>query len=261
MTSPLASIRKGRQIAPPKVLLYGVPGIGKTTFAAQSKDCIFVPTEDGVNNLDTSSFPVARTFEEFMANLWSLWKEPHDYKAVAIDSLDWLEKLVWQYTVKQAHDTKIQSIEDFGYGKGYGEALRVWSQVLDLLTNLRTERGLPVILIAHCEIKRFDSPETDPYDRYQPKMHKTASAYVMEWCDAVLFTNYKAFTAEAKVGFNKSVRRAVGSGERVMYTSERPAYIAKNRYALPHELPLSWDSFTNAVAAFAATGNTEAKKD
>lgn len=256
MTSPLASIRSGRHIAPPKILLYGVPGIGKTSFAAQAKGSVIVPTEDGVNNLDVNSFPVAKSFVEVMTNLYALLKEDHDYKAVAVDSLDWLEKLIWQHTVEQAASDKIKSIEDFGYGKGYGEALRYWMQFGDLLSMIRNQRGLPIILIAHCEIRRFDSPETEPYDRYQPKLHKSAAAYITEWCDTVLFTNYKAFTAKSDVGFNKSVRRAVGTGERVMYTGERPAYWAKNRFNFPHELPLSWEAFTNAVAAFAATPTT-----
>jgi hypothetical protein len=32
-----------------------------------------------------------------------------------------------------------------------------------------------------------------------------------------------------------------------MYTSERPAYLAKNRYNLPHELPLSWAALVGAM--------------
>ena len=38
--------------------------------------------------------------------------------------------------------------------------------------------GMTVILVGHAEIKRFDSPETEPYDRYQPKLHARASALI-----------------------------------------------------------------------------------
>ena len=48
---------------------------------------------------------------------------------------------------------------------------------------------MTVILVGHAEIKRFDSPETEPYDRYQPKLHAPASALIQERMDAVLFAN------------------------------------------------------------------------
>jgi hypothetical protein len=49
-------------------------------------------------------------------------------------------------------------IESFGYGKGYLAALDTWRSFLDGVNALRDERGMGVILIAHAEIKRFDSP-------------------------------------------------------------------------------------------------------
>jgi hypothetical protein len=260
MTSVLANIRKGIRIAPPTALLYGVPGIGKSSFAAGAKDVIFVTTEEGVNNLNTSSFPVAKTFVEFMTNLYALATEEHEYKAVAIDSLDWLEKLIWQHTVEEAKSEKIKNIEDFGYSKGQLFALTHWQQFLDLAAKVRNQKGIPIILVAHCNIKRFDSPETEPYDRYQPKLDKHASALVVEWCENVLFTNYKAFTAKTDVGFQKSVRRAVGTGERVMYTSERPAYIAKNRYKSPARASLVLGRFHQRRRRFRCVGTNQRKK-
>ncbi|MDO8605938.1 MAG: AAA family ATPase [Phaeospirillum sp.] len=98
------------------------------------------------------------------------------------------------------------------------------------------------IQIAHTEIKRFDSPEHEPYDRYIIKLHARAAALMQEHSDAVLFANYRISTVKSDVGFNKKVTRALGSGERVLYTAERPAFLAKNRYGLPDVLPLSWEA-------------------
>ena len=39
----------------------------------------------------------------------------------------------------------------------------------------------------------------------------------------------------------------MGSGERVIHTAERPAFLAKNRYGLPETLPLAWDAFAQAM--------------
>ena len=108
---------------------------------------------------------------------------------------------------------------------------------LDGLNALRDDKGMTVIQIAHTDIKRFDSPEHDPYDRYVIKLHARAAALLQEHSDIVLFANYRISTVKADVGFNKKVARAVGSGERVLHTSERPAFLAKNRYGLPDTLP------------------------
>ena len=99
-----------------------------------------------------------------------------------------------------------------------------------------------VIQIAHTDIKRFDSPEHEPYDRYVIKLQTRASALLQEHSDVVLFANYQISVAKSDVGFNKKVTRALGSGARVMHTEERPAFLAKNRYGLPDTLPLRGQS-------------------
>jgi hypothetical protein len=46
---------------------------------------------------------------------------------------------------------------------------------------------------------------------------------------------------------DKKSTRAKGSGERRMYTSERPAFLAKNRYSLPDDLPLDWSALAEQL--------------
>jgi hypothetical protein len=129
----------------------------------------------------------------------------------------------------------------------------LWRQYLDGLNALRDERGMTVIQIAHTDIKRFDSPEHEPYDRYVIKLHARAAALLQEHSDVVLFANYRISTVKADVGFNKKVNRALGSGERVLYTAERPAFLAKNRYGLPDVLPLDWQAFAAAMPQLTPT--------
>ena len=129
-------------------------------------------TEDGLGTLEVPHFPLARTFDEIMDALERLYTDEHGYRSVVIDSVDWLEPLVWQRACK---DNRWASIEDAGYGKGYIAALDLWRQYLDALDALRGERGMTVVQIAHTDIKRFDSPEHEPYDRYVIKLHARAS--------------------------------------------------------------------------------------
>ena len=184
------------------------------------------------------------SFDEVLESLSALYSEPHEFSTVVIDSVDWLEPLVW---AKACRDNGWGSIEDAGYGKGYVAALGLWRQYIEGLNALRDDRGMTVVQIAHTEIKRFDSPEHDPYDRYVIKLHSRAAALLQEHSDIVLFANYRISTVKSDVGFNKKISRAVGSGERVIHTAERPAYLAKNRYGLPDTLPLEWQAFATAM--------------
>jgi hypothetical protein len=244
MAISLASLRQATSLTPPRMLIHGVAGVGKSTFAANADDPVVVATEDGLGMLKVASFPVAKSFDEVMEALAALYSDPHEFRTVVVDSVDWLEPLIWK---KACDDNRWGSIEEPGYGKGYLAALDLWRQYLDGLNALRDERGMTVIQIAHTDIKRFDSPEHEPYDRYVIKLHARAAALLQEHSDIVLFANYRISTVKADVGFNKKVNRALGSGERVLYTAERPAFLAKNRYGLPDVLPLDWAAFAAAM--------------
>jgi hypothetical protein len=255
MAISLASLRRSGDPRPPSLLLYGVAGVGKTQFAASSPKPVVLQTEDGLGRIEVPTFGLLRSFDAVMEALAALYTEPHEFQTVVLDSLDWLEPLIWQHTA-QTHNQP--DIESFGYGKGYLAALDTWRSVLDGVTALRDERGMAVILIAHADIKRFDSPETEPYDRYQPKLHARASALVQEHVDAVLFANYRVSTLKSDVGFNKKVVRGVSGGDRLLHTAERPAFLAKNRFGLPETLPLAWPDFAAGIP-FYATANAEAR--
>ena len=242
MAFNLKNIQKNTAMAAPRIMLYGVEGIGKTTFAAQAPNPIFICTEDGLGSLQVDHFPLATKASQVLDAIGSLVSEQHDFGTVVLDSVDWLDNLIWS-DVEATHDAK-----DLAYGKGAMIVAERWREVLAGLNALRNDKGMVVILIAHCQIKRFDSPEVEPYDRYQPKLQERSNAILREWVDAVLFANYKTIVKKDDVGFNKTSNRGISTGERLLYTSERPAYMAKNRYGLPESLPMSWEAFSKAIA-------------
>lgn len=244
MAISLASLKVASPLAPPRILIHGIAGVGKSTFAAGSQNPVFVCTEDGLGVLDVAHFPLARSYGEVIEALAVLHTEDHDHKTLVIDSIDWLEPLIWAETCRL---NNWSSIEEPGYGKGYAAAIDLWRQYLDWLNALRNDRAMTIIQIAHTDIKRFDSPEHEPYDRYVIKLQMRAAALLQEHSDIVLFANYRLSIIKSDVGFNKKVARALGSGERVVYTAERPAFLAKNRYGLPDMLPLDWSSFAAAM--------------
>jgi hypothetical protein len=233
--SMLDQVTTGPVQRPRRALIYGVQGVGKSTFGAMAEAAIFIQTEDGLSDIDCSRFPIAKTYADVLAGLGTLYSEKHEYRTVVIDSLDWLERLIWANVCAKRG---VDSIEDIGYAKGYVFAIAQWREVLAGLEALRNERGMAVILIAHAMIEKFANPETDSYDRYVPRLNKHASALVAEWCDEVLFATYQIHTKTTDEGFNRKRTQGIGTGARILRTSERPAHAGKNRLNLPDEMPL-----------------------
>ena len=91
----LSRIERGRTPMPPRIITYGVEGVGKSTFASESLRPIFIQTEDGLGQIECDKFPLAGSFEEVHRALGELHTEDHDFETVVIDSLDWLERLIW----------------------------------------------------------------------------------------------------------------------------------------------------------------------
>lgn len=252
MAISLSSLKRASDRKPPRLLIYGTAGIGKTTLGSNAPSPVFIQTED--SEIDCPTFGLLKTYDEIMEAFAALVTEDHDFQTVVLDSLDWLEPIIWRETCRI---NRWASIEDPGYGKGYAAALDIWRVVLDGFNALRDERGMAVVLLAHCEIKRFDSPETEPYDRYGIKLQKAASALVQEHVDAVLFANYRVSTVKSDAGFNRKAVRGVGAGDRRLYTTERPAFLAKNRFGLDDSLDLDWAKLAAGIPYFSQTSNAE----
>ena len=249
MAITLASLKQKADPKMPIVLVHGTHGLGKTSFGAAAPDPVAILTEDGLAKIEMQHFPVAASYEDVMDAIAALYNEEHDRKTLVFDSLDHFEPLVWNETCRR---NNYASIEAAGYGKGYIEADKVWQEFFDAMTALRNDKGMMIYMIAHTRIEKFDSPETEPYDRYTIKLHKRASALAQERADIVFFLNQRPSVIENKS--DKSLRGG-GHGPRTLFSERRPAYEAKNRYGLPSEIPVgevtkmgeTWDNILGCV--------------
>lgn len=246
MPITLANVTVGDALKPPRMVIYGGDKVGKTTFAAAAPAPIFIRAEDGLGVLKVAAFPPASTFTEVLEAMRALASEKHDYKTLVVDSLDWLEQLIWAHV---AREKNIKHIEEIGYGKGYMFADDHWGRFFLGCETLRDRNNMQIILICHAEIKRFDAPDTAPYDRYQLKLHKRASARTAEWADVIGFAQHETVVRESDVGFNKKIVRGVATGERVLHLTETPAFDAGNRYSLPDMIPLDYQVYRDVLRA------------
>jgi hypothetical protein len=248
----LNSIKRGQELKPPRLFIYSVEGLGKTTLGASAPSPIFIPTEEGFGSLDVARFPLVQRVDDVREALATLYTESHDFQTVVLDTVDHLELLITR-ELEATNDAK-----ELAYGKLALKQAEIWQELLQGFNALRNDRGMVVVLLGHCEIRRFDSPEVEPFDRFQPKLSARSNAYVREWCDAVLFCNFKTVIKKADVGFNKEVARGITTGERLIYTTEKPAYLAKNRYSLPESLPMQWQALSDAIAGRALPAELKA---
>ena len=175
----------------------------------------------------------------------ALIKDKHNFKTLILDSLDWAEPFVWKEVCREGGKA---NIEDFGFGKGYIKVDDKWKAIQTGLDMLREKRGMHIVCIAHAVPVTFDPPDADPYQKYNIKLHKRAAALWTEWAEMLLFLNYKAKVIS---GENGGKGKAIGKGERVIYTQERPAYLAKSRWPLPESITIghdkTWQAFHDAL--------------
>jgi len=244
MAISLASLRKTGTARPPRIVLYGTHGIGKSTFGAQAPKPVFIQTEEGLDAVSATAFPVAQSFDDMMEAVGVLANEDHEFETVVLDSADWAEQLIHK---RVAEDNNVKTIDAIGYGRGYKAAVDYWKQLLEGFDHLRSAKNMQVIMLAHSQVRRFDDPLADPYDRYQLDLHHGSASVIAEWCDIMMFANQQYSTVKSDVGFNQKVTRAVGSGTRVLYTQERPGWQAKSRWPLPDTLPLDYGKFAEAL--------------
>lgn len=231
------NITRGKIQSAQKVVIYGPEGIGKSTFAAQFPEPLFIDTEGSTKNLDIARMDKPTS--------WTMLKNQVEYvknnnvcKTLVIDTIDWAEQLCVD-DICALHSKK--GIEDFGWGNGYVYEKEEIGRFLNSLEEL-VEKGVNVVLTAHAQLRKFSQPdEFGEYDRWELKLGKKTSSQisplVKEWADMVLFANYKTVAVATD---DKGKKFKAQGGTRIMYTQHHPCWDAKNRHGFNDGIPFDY---------------------
>ena len=236
----MLNITKGKINRAQKVVIYGSEGIGKSSLAACFPNPLFIDTEGGTAQMDVRRIDKPQSWEELLAIVQEVAVTPDVCKSLILDTADWAEQLIVSFLCTKY---KQNSIESFGYGKGYTYLAEEFTKLLNAFDRVITA-DIHVVVTAHAKMRKFEQPdEMGAYDRWEMKLSKQVAPLLKEWCDLLLFCNYQTFVVTSE----NNTQKAQG-GKRVMYTSHHPAWDAKNRVHLPEVLELDYKHIAHIFA-------------
>ena len=239
------NITRGKVPCAKRILIYGPEGIGKTTLAAKFPDPVFIDTEGSTNNMDVARFDPPSSWQMLLSEVQYVIDHPEVCKTLVIDTADWAEKLeIEDLCKKKGWD----GLEGAGWGKGYQYSAEEFGKLLNKL-NETINKGVHVVMTAHAWLRKVELPEEmGAYDHWEMKTTKKVAPMIKEWADAVLFLNYKVNVINIdNQGAAKGKNKAQG-GRRVIHANHTPFWDAKNRYGMPDELPLEYESIAPLFA-------------
>jgi hypothetical protein len=209
-----------------RMLLYGLHGVGKTTWAARWPNAILIPTEEGHHHINVTRGPMITKTESMKSAIEEVSQS--SFGTLIVDSIDWLEMIIQREIDSSGVDQS--------FGKGAYLAGKKMREILDLLTACRNA-GKHVILLGHAAAKVVQRPDGLTYETYAVKLTKNCARVVSEWCDEMLFCERDYLVREQANG-----KHGVGvdKGTRSLYTVGTPSFEAKNRIpGLPEKFDLS----------------------
>ena len=236
--SILMNINSGKVPKAQKVVLYGVEGIGKSTFASQFPNPLFIDTEDSTLHMNVQRFDKPTSWTMLLQQV-EFVKQNKPCQTLVIDTIDWAEEICKRHLMAQGKWT--DSSNDYGakyiaLSKEFGNLLNKLSDVID--------QGIHVVVTAHAWLRKKEEPdEMGAYDRYELKLEKKTAPLVKEWADMVLFANYKTIV----ITDSKTNSKKATGGQRMMFTTHRPAWDAKNRMGLADELPFDYGQIAQII--------------
>lgn len=225
------------------ILLYGPSKIGKSTFASQADNAIFVASEPGLNALSVFKVDVG-SWPEFLAVGAELAKQDHNFKTIVVDTIDNLYEACLSHVCSGLKDkdgnATITHPADLGYGKGWNAVNGEFKRVLTRLASL--PQGL--ILISHSKEKEIET-KTGSYMKTVPSTG--ASAIVLGLVDMVLYAEVESTKTD------KGIKH-----RRIIHTKPTATYDAGDRTGkLPDVIPLDYKTFTKAFAAATEKGKAK----
>jgi AAA domain len=229
----------------PIVLIYGSEGRGKTSLAAKFPKPVSMLLERGLpSGVRLDAIDGLAAYGAVIDAIKSLYQDAQGYQSLIIDTLDALEPMLLEHVCVEHH---WKNIETPPYGKGF--VIADQQRFIEGVTALRDKHQMTIVLVAHSTIERFDDPRAPSYTAYWPKLHKRARHLILDACDIVGFLAEDLRIATDDSGFRERAR-ATSSNARFLFVEGCPAFVAKNRYAMPPKIAIPPDFNIGELAKY-----------
>jgi len=228
------------------LLLYGPPGIGKTTFFASFPEALFLLTEPGKPSgayVFNESGGGITDWRVMRAAVELLEKDKSRYKNVVIDTLDEGYEMCQRYVCKAAGVEHPHDAND--YGKTWDKVTREFKDVFARIR--RTGRGL--YLTSHAKEGVVQPATGKEYTKIGPSVTGKAGAKVLAMVDFIFFVDYYIVGGTTK-------RLVCTSGTELVVGKQRP--IGRGAVQLPKYIALP-DDPAKDYEMFASAFRGEAK--
>jgi hypothetical protein len=228
-----------------RIIVNAVEGWGKTTLGCQApKPAILMARgETGYVTLRRKrlvpEIPKVelQSWTETLDQVRAMILEDTGVQTLVLDALSGFERLCHEHVCKAKFSGDWGESGFTAFQRGYDISISEWLLLLQELDRFRKTRGAQVIFLSHSKVRPFKNPMGEDFDRYIADCHEKTWAATAKWADAVFFGTFRTITEKKKGGRTKGI----GGDERVIYTTRRDAYDAKNRYGMPPELPMPED--------------------
>jgi hypothetical protein len=253
MSVDLSKLKKGKVSAPPLMVIYGAPGIGKTAFGVgttaannfgEGKDSHILMNIDfrGADRLACNRLfdaPV-KGLDDIKIGFQALAEQEHNFKWLCIDDLSTLERLFVDEVCKE---NNVDAIGKIDYGRGYELAKAKWDVFFKMIKRLQEVRKIGVLIVGHTNVEQLRDPMSESYTRHDLQLDRRSKAIVKNAVELIGFAHKKVYTKEVDSGFTKELR-AIDKSERVLTIApDIEGFESKDRFRLPSEMVLDWDVF------------------
>lgn len=156
------------------LFIYGMSGIGKTTFSGKFPDCLHVLFEPSAKGITGYKW-YPQDWQEVLGLVETLEKEKGKlpYKTIAFDVIDW----AWNYCSDYiCNKNGIEVLKDLGWGDGYTRASTEFIRTLSKIPRA----GYGLICISHAKMK---SDEDDSNKIMVPSAMRSCYMALLNWCD------------------------------------------------------------------------------